>query len=92
MNMTVIGTTRYMSPERLRGKPYATPSDVWSLGLVLLECVLGKSPFEDVSSVIELVQTLDECNMSDYVPSTTSVGLQELLIGCLQHTPGEWSA
>mmetsp|Transcript_9173 Transcript_9173/g.18164 ORF Transcript_9173/g.18164 Transcript_9173/m.18164 type:complete len:123 (+) Transcript_9173:71-439(+) len=52
MNVTVIGTTRYMSPERLRGKPYAMSSDVWSLGLVLLECVLGKSPFEDVSSVV----------------------------------------
>mmetsp|Transcript_29219 Transcript_29219/g.61497 ORF Transcript_29219/g.61497 Transcript_29219/m.61497 type:complete len:437 (-) Transcript_29219:291-1601(-) len=52
MNVTVIGTTRYMSPERIRGKPYAMSSDVWSLGLVLLECVLGKSPFEDVSSVV----------------------------------------
>ena len=52
MNSTVIGTTRYMSPERLRGKPYTMSSDVWSLGLVLLECLRGDSPFEDVSSVV----------------------------------------
>ena len=52
MNHTVVGTTRYMSPERLRGKVYTRSSDVWSLGLVLLEVVRGDSPFEDVTSVV----------------------------------------
>ena len=52
MNATVIGTTKYMSPERLLGKPYTMSSDVWSLGLVLLECLRGDGPFEDISSVV----------------------------------------
>ena len=55
MNHTVVGTTRYMSPERLRGKVYTRSSDVWSLGLVLLEIVRGDSPFEDVTSVVSLI-------------------------------------
>mmetsp|Transcript_17354 Transcript_17354/g.31372 ORF Transcript_17354/g.31372 Transcript_17354/m.31372 type:complete len:121 (+) Transcript_17354:426-788(+) len=55
MNHTVVGTTRYMSPERLRGKPYAKSSDVWSLGLVLLEIARGDSPFEDITSVVSLI-------------------------------------
>lgn len=54
MSATVIGTTRYMSPERLRGKSYTMSSDVWSLGLVLLECLRGESPFEDISSVVSV--------------------------------------
>ena len=54
MNYTVVGTTRYMSPERLHGKPYTKPSDVWSVGLVLLEIARGDSPFEDISSVVSL--------------------------------------
>jgi len=87
MNHTVVGTTRYMSPERLRGKPYTKPSDVWSVGLVLLEIVRGDSPFEDVSSVIDLVQTLDECKMSEFIPESTSDGLREILLGCLDHSP-----
>ncbi|EED86933.1 hypothetical protein THAPSDRAFT_269874 [Thalassiosira pseudonana CCMP1335] len=87
MNTTVIGTTRYMSPERVRGKPYAMTSDVWSLGLVLLECARGDSPFENVSSVVELVQTLDECEMSDFIPESVSYGLRELLMGCLCYSP-----
>ena len=31
---TMIGTFRYMSPERLRGDDYSFESDVWSLGMV----------------------------------------------------------
>jgi len=67
MSNTVIGTTRYMSPERLRGRDYSTSSDLWSLGLVLLECVTETSPFVDVCSPIELIQTIDEmCEASDH--------------------------
>ncbi|KAL7537279.1 hypothetical protein ACHAXR_008673 [Thalassiosira sp. AJA248-18] len=87
MNHTMVGTTRYMSSERLRGKPYAKSSDVWSVGLVLLEICRGDSPFEDVSSVVELVQTLDECKMSEFIPDSTSDGLREILLGCLDHSP-----
>jgi len=88
MNRTVIGTTRYMSPERLRGETYKRSSDVWSVGLVLLEIVRGGvSPFEDVTSVVELVQTLDECRMNDFIPKSTSNGLREILVGSLDHCP-----
>ncbi|KAL3826308.1 hypothetical protein ACHAXA_004626 [Cyclostephanos tholiformis] len=89
MNRTVVGTTRYMSPERLRGETYTRSSDVWSVGLLLLEVVRGDSPFEDISSVFELVQTLDECPMSEFVPDSTSVGLREILMGCLDHSPNK---
>ena len=52
MSRTVVGTTRYMSPERLRGGTYARSSDVWGAGLVLLEARRGDSPFEDVTSLV----------------------------------------
>lgn len=87
MNRTVIGTTRYMSPERLRGGTYKRSSDVWSVGLVLLELVRGVSPFEDITSVVELVQTLEECRMNDFIPELTSDDLREILVGCFDHCP-----
>jgi serine/threonine protein kinase len=34
---TMVGTVKYMSPERLDGDLYGPPSDIWSLGIVLLE-------------------------------------------------------
>jgi hypothetical protein len=36
---------------------------------------------------VELVQTLDECKMSDYIPESTSDGLREILLGCLNISP-----
>jgi hypothetical protein len=39
---TTLGTVAYMAPEQLEGRRVGPPADVWSLGLVLLECLLGQ--------------------------------------------------
>jgi len=36
-----------MSPERVENKDYDFAADVWSLGVVVLECALGKYPYDD---------------------------------------------
>jgi mitogen-activated protein kinase kinase 1 len=33
-----------MSPERFQAEKFSFPSDIWSLGLVVLECFLGSFP------------------------------------------------
>ena len=40
-----VGTPLYMSPEALRGDRYDTKSDIWSLGCVLYELAMLRSPF-----------------------------------------------
>ena len=40
-----VGTVTYMSPERISGEKYAYDSDVWSLGLSLVECAVGRFPY-----------------------------------------------
>jgi len=42
---TVIGTAAYLSPEQAGGREAGPPSDIYSLGLVLIECVSGAMPF-----------------------------------------------
>ncbi|TQE04776.1 hypothetical protein C1H46_009629 [Malus baccata] len=42
---TFVGTYNYMSPERIVGSNYSYKSDIWSLGLVLLECATGQFPY-----------------------------------------------
>jgi eukaryotic-like serine/threonine-protein kinase len=47
----VVGTMRYMAPERLRGAPFDGRSDLFSTGVMLYELITGHLPFhgEDVS-------------------------------------------
>lgn len=43
---TFVGTSTYMSPERIQGAPYSVKSDVWSLGITVLELAIGRAPFD----------------------------------------------
>lgn len=42
---TFVGTGTYMAPERIQGSPYTVKSDVWSVGLTIMELAIGKFPF-----------------------------------------------
>ncbi|XP_026463590.1 dual specificity mitogen-activated protein kinase kinase dSOR1 [Ctenocephalides felis] len=44
MANSFVGTRSYMSPERLQGNHYSVQSDVWSLGLSLVEMAIGCYP------------------------------------------------
>ncbi len=41
----MMGTAKYLSPEQVRGKPLDGRADLYSLGLVMYECLAGKVPF-----------------------------------------------
>ena len=41
----VIGTAAYLSPEQARGADVGPPTDIYALGLVLLECLTGRREF-----------------------------------------------
>jgi mitogen-activated protein kinase kinase len=59
---TFVGTSTYMSPERIQGAQYSVKSDVWSLGITILELALGKFPFDSKSAnpvgILDLLQRI----------------------------------
>lgn len=40
-----VGTVHYMSPERIQGEAYFSDTDIWSVGMMLIECANGRYPF-----------------------------------------------
>ena len=45
MSKQLVGTLSYLSPEALNGQPADTSFDLWSLAIVLYECLLGRKIF-----------------------------------------------
>ncbi|KAF9435327.1 Protein kinase C signaling pathway involved MAPKK protein [Entomortierella beljakovae] len=55
---TFVGTSYYMAPERISGGRYPVQSDVWSLGLTMIEIAQMKNPFPDNLTPFDLVQRI----------------------------------
>ncbi|KAL8158676.1 hypothetical protein V2J09_000213 [Rumex salicifolius] len=91
---TVAGTCHYMAPERFSegANGYDYKSDIWSLGLVILECALGEYPYrnpdgEQMYSPFMVMQTIADqpppCAPSDrFSPEFCS-----FISACLQKDP-----
>lgn len=58
MCATFVGTFKYMSPERILHNPYSYPSDIWALGLILIEAATGVYPYDESDTVVDMVETI----------------------------------
>ena len=72
-----VGTPGYLSPEVCQGKPVDQRSDIFSLGIVLFECLAGRMPFTDESPLglmLEVVkaQIPDVCSLNKDVDAELS--------------------
>jgi serine/threonine protein kinase len=76
-----------MSPERIRNKPYSYMSDIWSLGIVLMECATGRYPFHDNNNCIEVAQIILDSEIPELSPKLFSQSFRDLVKSCLQKDP-----
>ena len=55
---TYVGTLCYMSPERLDGREYSFPTDIWAIGIIIYEMVTGQNPYPPTDKPIILNETM----------------------------------
>jgi mitogen-activated protein kinase kinase 1 len=88
MANTFVGTFKYMSPERIQSQPYNFKSDIWSLGLVLIELATTRYPYSESRAHIEMVQTILD-SPEPNVDSSYTTEFREFLGHCLKKEASE---
>ncbi len=86
---TLVGTLSYLSPEQVLGAEVDGRSDIYALGTVLYEAVVGERPFvgEPQSVVYRIVHEFPQA------PSTQGANidddLEQVIMACLAKEPGK---
>lgn len=88
-----VGTVHYMSPERIQGSSYSYDSDVWSLGITLLELATAAFPYpaERSGRRVSFWDLLDAIveTPPPMPPAHFSAPFHAFIGGCLQKAPTE---
>lgn len=82
---TLCGTPQYMAPEILENKEYDNKIDIWALGILLYELVVGHSPFYNINNAI-LIYNIIKKNEIDYT-LITDTKIKVLLKKILNNNP-----
>jgi tetratricopeptide (TPR) repeat protein len=80
-----VGTPYVMAPEQVRGDPPVAVSDVWALGVLLFEMIVGQRPF-DAPTVPELFVRILR-NSSPPLPEHVPKPLADAVSKCLAKSP-----
>ena len=83
---TIVGTPYYMSPEQIQGQELDGRSDVYAIGAIMYECVVGSPPFEAPNPVGVLSKHLSEEPLRPSARSPLSVPTEadEIILRCLE--------
>ncbi|VDN95887.1 unnamed protein product [Rodentolepis nana] len=83
MAQTMCGSPMYMAPEVLMCQKYDARADIWSMGIIVYQCYVGKAPF--IANSPEALKNiyLKTVDLKPKIPSGTSPNLRDLLLKML---------
>lgn len=82
-----LGTPTYMSPEQGNGEEVTGQSDVYSLGVLAFEVLVGRPPFEGAPVAVMAAHMRDVPPRVDELRSDVSAELSTLVQRCLDKNP-----
>lgn len=85
---TFVGTMIYMSPERIHGKKYSYSSDIWSLGLMIIELGKGSYPYPKATTYIEMIENI-MTSPEPNLPAGFSSDIKDFISHCVKKNPDE---
>ncbi|XP_062867519.1 aurora kinase A [Trichomycterus rosablanca] len=81
---TLCGTLDYLPPEMIEGKTHDEKVDLWSLGVLCYEFLVGRPPFETKSHE----ETYRKISKVEFTyPAHVSEGARDLINSLLKHNP-----
>ncbi|MBN1771711.1 MAG: serine/threonine protein kinase [Deltaproteobacteria bacterium] len=84
------GKIRFLSPEQLEGRPVDARSDLFSIGVLMAEMILGRSPFHGQTDVAVMLNIRDvRLNLSDDFTRNVPDELRTTLLRALSREPRE---
>ena len=90
MTGTVMGTAQYLSPEQGRGEAADARSDIYSVGCMLYELLVGHPPFSGESMVSIVVQHIyDSPTPPSVAAREISTGVDAIILKALAKNPAE---
>ncbi|KAJ1415213.1 kinase-like domain-containing protein [Ochromonadaceae sp. CCMP2298] len=85
---TFVGTTTYMSPERIDGKEYSFPADVWAFGLSIVTMALGRFPIDTQGGYWTILHGIRDAPPPT-LPNTFSPECRDFVASCMQRNPDD---
>lgn len=87
---TVIGTPEFMSPEQANGQRLDGRSDIYSLGVVMYECLAGKVPFSGDSAISTIIKiNTTEPAPLENLPISIPDWLKAVVYKCIHRNPDQ---
>lgn len=86
----IVGSPHYLSPEAVEGDPLDARSDVYALGILLFECLTGRTPFQrDTPLATALAHTRETVPRPSSIVSSVSGALDEVVSRATARDPDE---
>ena len=87
----VMGTPSYMAPEQAEGKKVVGPAaDIYALGAILYECLVGRPPYKAATSLDTILKVLNEQPVRPRaLNGRIPLDLEAICLRCLEKNPAD---